>query len=84
MSMKDLSEQLLLAHHATVQLVDRLAKAGLAERRPSARDRRSVDLLLTPSGAKLLDELAALHLAEMMRLEPMLSSSLRRLRRISS
>jgi DNA-binding MarR family transcriptional regulator len=83
MSMKDLSEQLLLAHHATVQLVDRLARAGLAERRPSARDRRSVELLLTARGAKLLDELAALHLAEMMRLEPMLSSSLRRLRRIS-
>src|ERR1700760_3030436 len=55
MTMKDLAEELLLTHHAAVQLVDRLAKAGLARRTPSAVDRRSVELSLTPEGQALLD-----------------------------
>ncbi len=80
MSMKDLAEQLLLTHHAAVQLVDRLAKADLAVREPSAADRRSVLLRLTDQGAALLDELAARHLHEMLRQEPLLSQSLKRLR----
>jgi DNA-binding MarR family transcriptional regulator len=84
MSMKDLAEQLLLAHHAAVQMVDRLAKSGLAERIPSLEDRRSVLLRLTSKGTSLLDELAEKHLAEMLRQEPMLSSSLRRLKRMGS
>jgi DNA-binding MarR family transcriptional regulator len=84
MSVKDLSEELLLTHHAAVQLVDRLAKAGLAQRSPSSVDRRSVELSLTESGSALLDDLASLHLAEMLRREPALSTSLRRLRRLRS
>jgi DNA-binding MarR family transcriptional regulator len=84
MSVKDLSEDLLLTHHAAVQLVDRLAKAGLAQRAPSSVDRRSVELRLTESGEALLGHLANLHLAEMLRREPALSSSLRRLRKLKS
>jgi len=82
MSMKDLAEQLLLTHHAAVQLVDRLAKSGLAERASSEGDRRSVLLKLTAKGAALLDELAAKHLEEMLRQEPALTSSLRRLKKM--
>ena len=84
MSVKDLSEDLLLTHHAAVQLVDRLAKAGLAQRSPSHIDRRSVELSLTGKGVALLDRLASLHLAEMLRREPALSTSLRRLRRLGA
>jgi DNA-binding MarR family transcriptional regulator len=83
MSMKDLAEQLLLTHHAAVQLVDRLAKAGLAARTPSREDRRSVVLSLTTSGESLLDTLAVKHLAEVLRQEPLLARSLRRLRRMA-
>jgi len=82
MSMRDLAEQLLLTHHAAVQLVNRLARADLAQRTASADDRRSVLLTLTPRGEALLDELAALHLDEMLRQEPALSASLRRLKRM--
>jgi len=84
MTMKDLADELLLTHHAAVQLVDRLAKADLAQRTPSTQDRRSVELSLTDSGAVLLDGLAALHQAEMLRREPALSASLRRLRTLKS
>jgi DNA-binding MarR family transcriptional regulator len=84
MSMKELSEQLLLTHHAAVQLVDRLSKAGLAIRERSAEDRRSVLLRLTARGDELLDELALQHLEEMLRQEPLLSRSLRQLKKIGS
>ena len=82
MTIKDLAEELLLTHHAAVQLVDRLAKARLAERTPSTVDRRSVELSLTPRGAELLDGLVLQHEEEMLKREPALSSSLRRLRRL--
>jgi len=82
MTMKDLADDLLLTHHAAVQLVDRLAKAGLAQRTTSSVDRRSVELTLTAAGAALLERLATLHQAEMLRREPALSASLRRLRKL--
>ena len=80
--MKDLAEQLLLTHHATVQLINRLSKLDLAQREPSLQDRRSVLLRLTSKGEALLDQLAAAHLAELRRQEPMLTSSLRRVKRM--
>ncbi len=82
--MKDLAEQLLLTHHAAVQQVNRLAKAGLVERSPSRTDRRSVILTLSHTGAALVDTLAAEHLDEMLRQEPLLARSLRKLRRIGA
>jgi DNA-binding MarR family transcriptional regulator len=84
MTMGDLAEQLLLTHHAAVQLVDRMAKAGVAERAPSSTDRRSVLLRLTKDGEALVDRLAAQHLEEVLRQEPQLTRSLRRLRRASA
>ena len=80
MTMKDLAEQLLLQPHAAVQLVDRLAKAGLVERSPSPTDGRSVLLTLTAAGERLLELLAEQHLREMLKQEPHLSKSLRRIR----
>ncbi|HEY5006531.1 MAG TPA: MarR family transcriptional regulator [Caulobacteraceae bacterium] len=84
MAMKDLSEQLLLTHHAAVQQVNRLAKAGLVERTPSSTDRRSVILKLSRDGEALVDALAARHLEEILRQEPLLAKSLRQLRRIAA
>ena len=82
MSVKDLADQLLLTHHAAVQLVNRLAKSDLAQREPSREDRRSVLLRLTPKGSALLDRLAMAHLGEVRRQEPTLTASLRRLKRM--
>jgi DNA-binding MarR family transcriptional regulator len=81
MAMKELAEQLLLTHHAAVQMVDRLAKAGLASREASTSDRRLVLLKLTPRGEALLDDLAERHLEVMLRQEPQLSAALKDLRR---
>ena len=83
MAMKELAEQLLLTHHAAVQMVDRLAKAGLASREASTSDRRLVLLKLTPKGETLLDELAERHLQIMLRQEPQLTAALKDLRKLS-
>ena len=83
MTMGDLAEQLLLTHHATVQLVNRMTRAGLAARKPSPTDRRSVHLALTRQGEAVVDRLAALHLREVLRQEAALTRSLRRVKRLA-
>jgi len=83
MRVKDLADQLLLTHHAAVQLVDRLADRALVARSPSAADRRTVELRLTAAGDAKIEALAAQHLDEMLRQEPLLSKSLRQLRRLA-
>jgi DNA-binding MarR family transcriptional regulator len=84
MTMGDLADQLLLTHHAAVQLVNRMTKAGVAVRAPSSTDRRSVLVKLTDAGEALLDRLAGQHLDEVLRQEPQLTRSIRRLRRLSA
>ena len=81
MTIGDLADQLLLSHHGAVQLVNRMERAGLAQRSPSPNDRRSVLVSLTPTGEELVQRLASLHLREVLRQEPQLSRSLRRLKR---
>lgn len=81
MTMKLLAEQLLLRSHAAVQLVNRLEKAGLVTRTPSPADGRSVQLALSPAGEALLEDLAQKHLRELLRQEPLISDSLRRLKK---
>jgi DNA-binding MarR family transcriptional regulator len=81
MAMKELAEQLLLTHHAAVQMMDRLSKAGLASREASTEDRRLVLLKLTAKGEQLLDQLAEKHIEVILRQEPALSASLRNLRK---
>jgi DNA-binding MarR family transcriptional regulator len=79
----DLAETLLLTPQAAVQLVDRLTKAGFAERTQSQGDRRVVLLTLTRQGDALIDALAERHLEEMLRQEPALRRSLNQLRRLA-
>ena len=83
MTMGDLADELLLTHHAAVQLINRMTKAGVAYRAPSSIDRRAVELKLTPAGEALVERLAALHLREVLRQEPNLTRSLQKLKRIS-
>ncbi len=79
---RELADQMLLQHHGAVQLVDRLARAGLAARRRSTTDRRSVLVVLTAKGGVLLERLAFAHSKELLRQEPLLAESLTRLRQI--
>jgi DNA-binding MarR family transcriptional regulator len=81
-SVGDLAEGMLMQHHSAVQLADRLQEAGLVTRRRAPTDARSVLLALTPKGNAVVSQLAAEHLRELRRCEPLLASSLKQLRRI--
>jgi DNA-binding MarR family transcriptional regulator len=68
----DLAERLRIRHHSAVELVDRLAKAGLVLRRVDADNQRRVLLSLTEQAETCLAELSAAHLDELARIEPAL------------
>jgi len=75
-----LAEKLARQPHSAVGLLDRLAKRGLARRRPDPVDRRKVDVTLTPAGEALIRRLSAAHREELRRLAPELRKLLRALR----
>ena len=74
-----LAERLLLKHHSTVELVDRLAEIGLVRREAAADDRRKVTVRLTDKARKLLNSLSAAHLEELRRFRPVFATLLDRL-----
>lgn len=71
----ELAERLCIRHHSAVELVDRLERAELLQRRHEPADRRRVQLELTPIAEAYLKELSAAHLEELHRL----SSTLRQI-----
>ncbi len=70
----ELAEQLQIAHHSAVGLVDRLGAQDLISRTVSAEDRRQVYVTLTLRGLEILDKLAKAHKDELRRLGPRLNS----------
>lgn len=80
MTIKDLAGELLLTHHAAVQLLDRLAGSGLILRRAGAADRRRVEISLDPDGEEKLKRLVHLHHRELLLHEAELRHALDRLR----
>jgi DNA-binding MarR family transcriptional regulator len=73
-----LAERLLVQHHSAVELVNRLETKGLLRRARAADDRRSVLLVLTRRGEKLLKQLALTHRAELKSARSRLLQALRR------
>ncbi|MGY1698417.1 MarR family winged helix-turn-helix transcriptional regulator [Geodermatophilus sp. SYSU D00766] len=65
LSVGQLAEGMRVAVSTASRLADRLAAAGLADRRPSAADGRSVVLRLTADGERLLDRYDDLRLADL-------------------
>lgn len=68
----ELAEQLQVAHHSAVELVDRLASQNLVNREFSLEDRRRVYVKLSRKGCEVLEELSAAHRAEIVRIGPSL------------
>ena len=84
MSPGGLLNQTLVTSGTMTNRIDRLTERGLVRREDDPNDRRSVLVKLTATGEALLDRLADRHLDELLRQEPHLSRSLRRLRRMSA
>jgi DNA-binding MarR family transcriptional regulator len=74
-----LAKRMLLKHHSTVELVDRLVELDLLVRQPDPADRRKVLLGLTPKAKRLLTKLSAAHLEELRRIRPAFAALLERL-----
>jgi DNA-binding MarR family transcriptional regulator len=74
----EIAERLQLQHHSTVELVDRLEKQALVQRKRSPVDRREVLVSITTKGEKLLRELATKHKQQLKQDGPELLQSLRK------
>lgn len=75
----ELAERLQIQHHSTVELVNRLASRGFIRRHKGDLDKREVLVSLTPSGEKILRELALDHTAEIKSRGPDLVAALKRI-----
>jgi DNA-binding MarR family transcriptional regulator len=71
----ELAEQLHIAHHSAVGLLDRLAIQNLVSRESGTGDRRHVYVKLTGRGIKILEQLASAHREELRRLATRLNSA---------
>lgn len=68
----DVADYLGVRHHSVVGLVDRAVDASLIARVRDEQDGRAVRLVLTASGEDRIAQLSQLHLAELVRLAPLL------------
>lgn len=64
-SIGELAEQMRIAHHSAVGLVDRMETMQLVRRLPTEQDRRRVEVTLTTKGRKLLEKLYCVHRDEL-------------------
>lgn len=77
-SVGDLADQLLIAPHSAAELTARMVETGLIGKTPSARDRRRMELTLTPQAQDLLTRLTQAHLEELRTLGPALIEALQK------
>ena len=68
----ELAQELLLAHHSASELADRMVRKGLLTRSTDQRDRRRTLLTLTPEAEAVLARMALTHLEELRRMQPSL------------
>jgi DNA-binding MarR family transcriptional regulator len=65
----ELAERMQSHHNGMVSLVSRCEKLGLVRRETGRKDKREVEVHLTPKGEKLLRTLASLHSDELHRMQ---------------
>lgn len=74
----ELAEQMQVAHHSAVGLVDRMTVLELVRRTPSQEDRRRVQVTLTARGLNVLEKLLRIHREELQTVGPSLIGLLHR------
>lgn len=77
LTLKLLAQQLMIKHNSAVGLVDRIEHLGLAVRKHSESDRRSVVVALTPRGRRAINRLAVKHQRELQWIAPTMGRLLR-------
>lgn len=74
----ELASRMLIRHHSTVELVNRLSDHGAVKRVPAESDHREVLVQLTKKGESLLHSLSVAHHQELQDRGPELMKSLRK------
>jgi DNA-binding MarR family transcriptional regulator len=74
----ELAEQMRIAHHSAVGMVDRMEGLGLLKRASSEQDRRRVQVSLTRKGHYILEKLYRMHRAELRSVGPQLAALLQK------
>jgi len=72
----ELADRLQIKHHSTVDLIDRLEKAGRIAREAGTKDRREVLVRLTAEGERILRALSEEHQTELTKAGPRLMRAL--------
>ena len=72
----ELAGRLQIKHHSTVDLINRLVKAGRVVRVPGKDDRREVLVRLTREGERILRHLSVEHQTELTKVGPKLMRAL--------
>jgi len=73
----ELANRLVLRHHTTVELINRLESAGFIKRQPDPADGRQILLHVTPQGTAKLRALSLAHRDELRVKGPELTRALR-------
>jgi len=84
MTIGDLAAELLIKHHSAVELVGRLEKSELVQRRADPSDGRKVLVCLTDAGEAVLACLSVQNLGELRDIAPAFSHLLERLEEITA
>lgn len=74
----ELAEQMRIAHHSAVGLVDRMETMRLVKRTTAKEDRRRVRVTLTAKGLRLLEKLYLVHRDELRSSGPQLATLLQK------
>jgi DNA-binding MarR family transcriptional regulator len=77
-TMGELAEQMRIAHHSAVGIVDRMEGLGLVKRVSSKHDRRRVQVSVTRKGRHILEKLYRIHRAELRSVGPQLAALLQK------
>ena len=80
-SVGELAQFLLIRHHTTVELIDRMTKLGLLKRVVDGADSRRVLLKLTTKGELKLRTLSRIHFEELRSASPALAKILKTFQR---
>jgi DNA-binding MarR family transcriptional regulator len=77
-TMGELAEQMRIAHHSAVGMVDRMEGLGLLKRVSSEQDRRRVHVSVTRKGRDILEKLYRIHRTELRSVGPQLAALLQK------
>ena len=76
LSIGEISERLMVRHHTAVELVGRLEKRGLIQRKNDPSDARRGHIYLTRKALELIETLSHAHIQELQSIRPALENLL--------